>query len=77
MTMTPEPSREVAFNTPLNEGGTDGVISCCQQHDTSHGFPDPTVLTPQERESEFGRIMLRAIERRRTRRHSALYRDGH
>ena len=29
--------------------------------------PDPKVLTPAERMSEFGRLMLRAIERRRRR----------
>ena len=29
--------------------------------------PDPKVLTPAERMSEFGRLMLRAIERRNSR----------
>jgi hypothetical protein len=32
--------------------------------------PDPKVLSPAERMSEFGRLMLRAIERRRARKSS-------
>ena len=31
-------------------------------------YPDPTVLTPAERLSQFGKLMLRAVERRAARR---------
>ncbi len=39
----------------------------------SDKYPDPTVLTAAERLTQFGKLMLRAVERRTAKRSSRLF----
>ncbi|MCA9123915.1 MAG: hypothetical protein H6822_30160 [Planctomycetaceae bacterium] len=41
-----------------------GSAKASNEYRGNNDFPDPTVLSPEERTAQFGRLFLRAVERR-------------